>query len=114
MVTQDRIDLTEDLLPASTLQASVSQVLHEVEADSRRKVITREGQPVAVLMSVGEYERLRSDAATTRLLREIRQGEAEIEAGLGIPHEEVERRFRKRWGISVAGEAAPVPEPQSP
>jgi prevent-host-death family protein len=101
MVTEDRIDLTEDLLPVSTLQASVPQVLHEVETDNRRKVITREGQPVAVLMSVGEYERLRGDAATTRLLREIKQGEAELEAGLGIPHEQMEQEFFDRWGVPI-------------
>lgn len=89
--------LREDLVPVSALQARTSRVVREVESSGRAKVITREGVAVAVLVGVDEYERLAEDASLGRLLREIRQAERELDAGDGIPQEEIERELEARW-----------------
>ena len=101
MSVEQRTDPAEDLLPEPMLQAGVPQALHEVEAGVRRKVITRDGQAVAVLLGITDYEQLRGEVAAARLMREIRQGEAEIDAGLGISQEQMEEDFRQRWGVPV-------------
>ena len=98
MSQESRLRLKEDLIPVSTLQAKTSPVLRELEANGRCKVITREGVAVGVLVGVDEFERLQEDAAVGRLLRDIGRAEAELAAGEGIPHDELEREFAARWG----------------
>jgi prevent-host-death family protein len=96
----DRLRLKEDIVPVSTLQSATSRLLREVETQRRPKVITRDGVAVAVLIGVEEFERLQEDATVGSLLRDIRQAEAEIESGQGIPQEQLEQDFESRWGTS--------------
>ena len=98
MVQGERLHLKEDIVPVSTLQANTSRLLREVEAHRRPKVITRDGLAVAVLVDVEQFERLQGDASIGRLLRELQEAEAEIQSGQGVPHEELERDFERRWG----------------
>lgn len=101
MAAEQRVDPAEELLPEAALEAGMPQALREVEAGGRRKVITRDGQAVAVLRGIADYERLRGEVATARLLRDIRRAETEIDAGLGISQEQMEEEFQKRWGVPV-------------
>ncbi len=93
-----RFKLREDLVPISMLQTGTSRVVREVETSRRPKVITRDGVAVAVLIGVDEYEHLWEDAAIGSLLRDIRQGERDIEEGRGAPSEEVFRKLQERFG----------------
>ena len=95
---KERLRLKEDLVPVSTLQSRTSHVVREVEASGRAKVITRDGLAIAVLLGVDDFERLEQDATIGRLMRELRQAEAEITAGLGLPQEALEQEFEARWG----------------
>ena len=94
----ERLKLREDLVPVSTLQTGTSRVIREVETSGRHKVITRDGVAVAVLLGVDQYEQMWEDAAIGSLLRDIRQGNQDIDEGRGIPHEEVFRKLEERWG----------------
>ena len=78
------------------LRPELPEVMNKIESKLDRYVITRHGKPLAVLMSVDEYE---SMAATIELLsdeaamKRIKKAEKEIKAGKIIPMEESRRRI---------------------
>ena len=51
--------------------------------------MTQRGHSAAVLLDVGEYDRLIDEL---ELLREVRLAERQLEAGSGIPHDEAKAR----------------------
>ena len=71
-------------LPLSEAKAKLSSLIDEVQARDEEVTITRNGRPVAVLVSADEFDSwketvsIRADAA---LMEEIRQGLAALEAG---------------------------------
>lgn len=59
-------------------------------------IITVNGVPQAVIMSVAEYESWQETNEIMndpKLMRDIRQGEKEIEEGKGIPWEDVKKEL---------------------
>ena len=71
-------------LPLSEVKAKLSSLIDEVRDRDEEVVITRNGRPVAVLVSADEFDSwketisIRADAAFTE---EIRQGLAALKAG---------------------------------
>ena len=71
-------------LPLSEAKAKLSSLIDEVRDRDEEVTITRNGRPVAVLVSADEFDSwketvsIRADAA---LMEEIRQGLAALEAG---------------------------------
>ena len=71
-------------LPLSEVKAKLSSLIDEVQDRDEEVTITRNGRPVAVLVSADEFDSwketvsIRADAA---LMEEIRQGLAALEAG---------------------------------
>ncbi|HSW31075.1 MAG TPA: type II toxin-antitoxin system Phd/YefM family antitoxin [Longimicrobiales bacterium] len=84
---------TEDIQPLTAFRANVAGFVDQVRATGRPLVLTQHGRGAAVLLSAADYEALVDEL---ELLREVALAEREIEAGQGIPHEEVERRLAAR------------------
>lgn len=73
-----------EALPLSELQARLPEVLDEVVATDGRVTVTRNGQPVAVLVSIDDLEGLEETLALLSdpvAVREIDRGKAAVEAG---------------------------------
>jgi prevent-host-death family protein len=68
-------------------------VLEQVQRTKRPVILTQHGHSAAVLLDVEAYEALVDEVAVAR---DVRTAEAQLDAGLGIPHEVVEARLRER------------------
>ena len=71
-------------LPLSEAKAKLSSLIDEVQARDEEVTITRNGRPVAVLVSADEFEGWKetiSIRADTAFTEEIRQGLAALKAG---------------------------------
>jgi prevent-host-death family protein len=83
-----------DVRPVTEFRAHTSAVLEQVQATKRPVVLTQHGRSAAVLLDVEFYESLVEEVA---LLRDLATAEAQLDAGLVVPHEEVEARLRERY-----------------
>ncbi len=88
-----RILVMSETLPLSYVKAHLSEIADRVESQHDRVVVTRKGRPAAVLLSPDDLESLEetlvvlSDPA---LMKQIREGQAELERGEeGIALEEL-------------------------
>ncbi len=88
-VSMNRIRLDQDVKPLSEFRAQAASLVQRVRETKRPLVLTQRGHSAAVLLDVGEYDRLLDEL---ELLREIRLAERQLEAGGGIPHEEARER----------------------
>lgn len=91
-------------LPLSEVKAKLSEVVDEVVTTHERVIMTRNGRPVAVLVSPEDLEAIEetitilSDRAA---VQEIERGRAAIEAGDVVGKDEMEairNRLRARSG----------------
>ena len=83
-----------DVRPVTELRASTSAVLAQIHATKRPVILTQHGRSAAMLLDVGVYESLVDEVA---VIRDIGAAEAQLDAGMGIPHEVVEQRLRERY-----------------
>jgi antitoxin YefM len=83
-----------DVRAVTEFRAHTSAVLEQVQATKRPVILTQHGRSAAVLLDVGVYEGLIDEVA---VIRDIRAAEAQLDAGMGIPHEVVEKRLRERY-----------------
>ena len=80
-------------------KARLSAVLDEVRDTHERVVITRNGRPEAVLMSVADLEALEETLdllSTPGAVEQIRRAEADLAAGQGMDADEVRRQLAER------------------
>ena len=94
-------------IPLADAKARLSAVLDEVRDTHERVVITRNGRPEAVLMSVADLEALEETLdllSTPGALDEIRAAEAEIARGETIGAEELRRLMDRRAQAEQGGE----------
>ncbi len=84
-----------DVRPVTEFRAHASEVLEQVQSTKRPVVLTQHGRSAAVLLDVELYEDLVEEVA---LLRDLCAAEAQLDAGMVVPHEEVEARLRERYG----------------
>lgn len=83
------LPITEAREKLTTLVDKINKLLDEY-------IITVNGKPAAVLMSVQEYESWKETTeimSDPGLMKAIRQGEKEIDEGKGIPWEEVKKEL---------------------
>jgi prevent-host-death family protein len=85
---------SEDVRPVTEFRAHTSAVLEQVQQTKRPVILTQHGRSAAVLLDVGAYEALVDEVAVAR---DVRAAEAQLDAGLGISHEDVEARLRERY-----------------
>jgi antitoxin YefM len=86
-------------MPLADAKAHLSAVLDGVRDTHDRVVITRNGRPEAVIMSVTDLEALEETLdllSTPGALDEIREAEAEIARGEAIGAEELQRLVEQR------------------
>jgi antitoxin YefM len=86
-------------LPLADVKARLSAVLDEVRDTHERVVITRNGRPEAVILSMADLEALEETLdilATPGALEQIRQAEDEIARGEAIDADELRRRLAER------------------
>ena len=83
-----------DVRPVTEFRANTSAVLEQIHATKRPVILTQHGRSAAVLLDVGVYESLIDEVA---VIRDIGAAEAQLDAGMGIPHEVVEKRLRERY-----------------
>jgi prevent-host-death family protein len=81
------------VLPLSEVKAKLSEVVDEVVTTHERVTVTRNGRPVAVLVSTDDLEAIEETVAILSdpaAIREIEQGRAAIATGDVITQDEVE------------------------
>src|SRR5580698_1471549 len=86
-------------IPLADAKARLSAVLDEVRDTHDRVVITRNGRPEAVIMSVSDLEALEETLdllATPGALDEIQAAEAEIARGDAIGADELRQLMEQR------------------
>jgi antitoxin YefM len=92
-----------ETLPLATVKARFSEIVDRVERQQDRVIVTRNGQPAAVLVSLDDLERLEetlavlSDRSLTAQIRESARTAAGGETGVGLDelHAGLERRRRR-------------------
>jgi prevent-host-death family protein len=89
-----RPNFSEDVQPVSEFRANAAKFVQQVRETRRPLVLTQHGKSAAVLLDVGEYERMMD---TIELLRDVQEGEAELDAGLGVPHEEAMAQLLEKY-----------------
>ena len=95
------------VIPLADAKARLSAVLNEVRDTHDRVVITRNGRPEAVIMSVSDLEALEDTLdllSTAGALDEIRAAEAEIAHGEAIGADELHRQMAQRMRAEQGGE----------
>jgi prevent-host-death family protein len=86
-------------IPLADAKARLSAVLDEVRDTHERVVITRNGRPEAVILSVSDLETMEETLdllGTPGALEEIRAAEAEIARGEAIDADELRRLMAER------------------
>ena len=94
-------------IPLADAKARLSAVMDEVRDTHERVVITRNGRPEAVIMSVSDLEALEETLdllSTPDALDEVRAAEAEIARGETIGAEELRRLMEQRAEAEQDGE----------
>jgi prevent-host-death family protein len=83
-----------DVRPVTEFRANTSAVLSQVHTTKRPVILTQNGRSAAVLLDVDVYESLIDELA---VLRDVRTAEQQLDAGMGIPHDDVEQRLRDKF-----------------
>ena len=79
----ERLRVDEDIKPLSEFRANAAALVDRVRQTRRPLVLTQRGHSTAVVLGAAEYERLIEEI---EILRDVRQAEQQLEAGLGISH----------------------------
>jgi prevent-host-death family protein len=81
-----RINLDEDVRPVSEFRQNAAKFVQQVRTTRRPLVLTQHGKSAAVLLDVGEYERLVESLA---VVQDVARAERQIEAGEVFDHDDV-------------------------
>ncbi len=84
-----RLNIAEDIRPLSEFRADAAGLLARLRATKRALIITQRGHTSAVVLDVGEYQRLLDEL---ELLRDVHTSLRQMEAGKSVP----QRTARKR------------------
>ena len=82
-----------DVRPVTEFRSNTSSIIEQVQSTGRPVVLTQHGRSAVVLLDIHSYEHLIEEI---ELLRAIRVSEEELDAGAGLPHEEVVSRLRRK------------------
>lgn len=84
-----RPHLRDDIRPVTEFRAHAAELIEQVQTTRRALVLTQRGHSAAVVVDVGEYERLMEEL---ELLRDIHAAEGQLAQGQGVPHETARAR----------------------
>lgn len=76
----------EDIIPVSEFRKNSSAYLHDIRSKGRAVVLTQNGHSAAIMLSPEMFEQMQYERD---FFAAIAQGNKEIEADRGIPHEQV-------------------------
>jgi prevent-host-death family protein len=82
--------------PLADIKAHLSEIVDEIEEEHERVILTRNGRPAAVLMSVDELEALEDTLdllADPAARDEIERARRDLAEGKGIDAAELRRRY---------------------
>jgi prevent-host-death family protein len=82
--------LDEDIRPVTEFRENAATLIRQVQESKRPLVLTQRGHSAAVLLDVGEYEKL---VGELELRREVEAAEKELAAGKGVAHAQVAERI---------------------
>ena len=91
--------MSEFSLPLTEIKKRLSEIVDGVERHHDRVLLTRNGRPAAVIMSPDDLESLEETLAILsdpKALQEIREAEADIEAGGHADADALRARYRAR------------------
>jgi antitoxin YefM len=91
--------MSEQTLPLAEIKKRLSEVVDRVENQQDRVVLTRRGRPAAVLISpddLASMEETLDILSTPGALDEIREAQAEIDAGLGVSGDDLKKKYSDR------------------
>ena len=88
-----RINLDTDIRPLSDFRANVASIIEEIKRTKRPVVLTQHGRSAAVMIDVGEYERILDKL---ELLSDIQIAENQLESGKGLRHEQAKKQILNR------------------
>lgn len=83
-------------LPITKAREELPKLVDNANKKLDEYIITVNGSPAAVLMSVAEYESWKETIeilSDPKLMKSIREGEKEIDEGKGIPWEDVKKEL---------------------
>jgi len=83
-------------VPFSDARARLSELLDEVRGSQEHVVITRNGRPVALLMSLDEYESLEETIEVLSdedLMEQLRQSEEDVKAGRLVDLDDLLKKY---------------------
>lgn len=88
-----------ETIPLASVKAKLSEVVDRVEREQDRVTITRNGRPVAMIVSLDDIEGLEETLdilSDKRLMRKIRAGVAAAEKGDTISLQNMKTRLKAR------------------
>jgi antitoxin YefM len=88
-----------ETIPLASAKAKLSEVVDRVEREQDRVTITRNGRPVAMIVSLDDIEGLEETLeilSDKRLIRKIRAGIAAAQKGETVPLQDIEARLKSR------------------
>jgi prevent-host-death family protein len=91
------------IVPMADARANFRELLDEVEGTHERVVITRRGQPAAVLISVDDLESIEETLdvlSDPGLVTQIAEAEADVEAGRTFTLDEVAAEMQAKRRIA--------------
>ena len=95
--------LSEDVISFSECRNNLAACLKRVSETHRLIFITQNGRPTSFIGNIEDWD---AYVETQELMADVRAAEAELDAGLGIPHNELKRqievegeRMRKELGL---------------
>jgi prevent-host-death family protein len=94
------MDYASAIEPVSMLKSRASKLIQIARVTRRPVVITQNGRAAAVLVDAATYEQERR---TLQLLQYLAAGEGELQAGRGVPHEQVRAQLAR--ALKGAGRA---------
>jgi antitoxin YefM len=83
----------QDIRPLSEFRANAAAFVEQVRSTRRPLVLTQHGRGAAVLLDIGEYERL---VEQVELLQEVHTAEQQLAEGRGIDQEEAKAEVLRR------------------
>ena len=89
-----RIKLNSDIRPVSEFRANAAELIAHVRNSGRPLVLTQRGHSAAVLLDVGEYERMVDEI---ELLSDVRTAVQQIETGQAVSNHDAKTELRRRF-----------------
>ncbi len=83
-------------LPITKARENLTKLVENAQKKLHEYVITVNGSPAAILMSIDEFESLKETLeimSDKKLMKDIKQGEKEIAEGKGIPWEQAKKEL---------------------